>query len=308
MGRYNTLLTPNFAMAMAPADAAEAVVEKDEPGQPHKGKVFAAVHAHLDDIPIYAAGLCAKLMNEGYTGYLIRTSNDEKRGGGTTAQNILSNEQEHLRVSAALGFKDGFDLYYQNHEMDGISSLDIRGRLILLFRFLKVDTVVSFNPWGHGEENPDHWVTGRAVEEACWMCGVPNDFEEHREAGIQPHEVLERYYFHGRPGQPFNRVVDISAHIEKKIDALVECKSQGGGNLGSQLRARLARERKRLPLLGNDDRAADRAYIREFLLDNDREYGKPHNLAFAERFYYIDHRRPEKSKVDEYVEKNAVSY
>ena len=215
---------------MARADVGEVVVEKDQPGQPHKGKVFAAVHAHLDDIPYYAAGLCAKLMREGYTGYLIRTSNDEKRGGGTTAQNILSNEQEHLKMAAVLGFKDVFDLYYQNHEMDGISSLDIRGRLLLLFRFLKVNTVISFNPWGHGEENPDHWVTGRAVEEACWMCGVPNDFEEHREAGFQPQEVLERYYFHGRPGQSFNRVVDVTAHVDKKIEAIAECKAQGGGN------------------------------------------------------------------------------
>ena len=306
MGKNHAVSGPLPASAVT--EAGEVVVERDQTGQPHKGKVFAAVHAHLDDIPYFAAGLCAKLMREGYTGYLIRTSNDEKRGGGTTAQNILSNEQEHFKMAAVLGFKDVFDLYYQNHEMDGISSLDIRGRLILLFRFLKVNTVISFNPWGHGEENPDHWVTGRAVEEACWMCGVPNDFEEHREAGIQPQDVLERYYFHARPGQPFNRLVDITGHIEKKIDAIAECKSQGGGNLGSQLRARLTRERKRLPLLENDDRAADRAYIRQFLLDDDREFGKPHNLAFAERFYYIDQRRPEKSKVDEYVEKNAVPY
>jgi len=286
---------------------AQVAVARRATGRPNAGKVFAAVHAHLSDVPLYAAGLCARLMDEGYTGYLIRTTNDEKSGPGTMAQNILSNEQEHLKMAAALGFRDVFDLYYQNHEMDGISSLDIRGRLIFLFRFLKVNTVVSFNPWGHGEENPDHWVTGRAVEEACWMCGVPNDYEEHREAGLRPTEVLERYYFHGRPGQPFNRVVDISSHIENKIDAIAECKSQGGGNLGSQLRARLSSERKRLPLLGNDDRSADRAYIREFLLEREREYGKPYNLAFAERFYYIDQRRPERSKVDEYVEKNAIS-
>lgn len=285
----------------------EAVtIEKDQPGQPHKGKVFAAVHAHLDDVPYYAAGLCAKLIREGYTGYIIRTSNDEKCGGRSTAENILSNEQDHLRMAKALGFKDVFDLYYQNHEMDGISSLDLRGRIIFIFRMLKVDTAISFNPWGHAEENPDHWATGRAVEEACWMCGMPNDFHEHRLAGIEPHPVRERYYFYARPGQPYNRVVDISAHIEKKIDAIVECKSQGGGNLGSELRARLAREGKRLPLLGASDAEADRAYVREFLLDEYREYGREHNLAFAERFYYIDQRRPSRSKVDDYVEKNAV--
>jgi LmbE family N-acetylglucosaminyl deacetylase len=283
------------------------VVEKDQPGRPHQGTVFAAIHAHLDDIPYYAGGLCAKLISEGYTGYIIRTSNDEKCGGQTTAENILSNEQEHLKMAAALGFKDVFDLYYRNHRMDGINSIEIRGRLILIFRMLKVDTVISFNPWGHGEENPDHWVTGRAVEEACWMAGMPNDFPEHLEAGIQTHTVRERYYFYARPGQPYNRVVDIGAHIEKKIDAIAECRSQGGGNRGSQLRAQLAKQGKRLALLGNDDRTADREYIRRFLIGDSQEYGKEFDLRYAERFYYVDQRPPAKSEVDEFIDKNAVS-
>jgi len=290
---------------MARSDVSEIIVERDQAGQPHRGKVFAAVHAHLDDMPYYAGGLCAKLLAEGYTGYLIRTSNDEKCGGHTTAENILSNEQEHLKVGAALGFKDVYELYYQNHDMNNISSLDLRGRLIFLFRFLKVDTIVTFNPWGHGEENPDHPVTGRAAEEAAWMAGMPNDYAEHAEAGIEPHAVKERYYFYARPGQTFNRAVDTSAHIERKIDAIVECRSQGGGNLGSRLRARLAREGKRLDLLGTDDRTADREYVRQFLLDDDREYGRALGLAFAERFYYIDQRAQTVSKVEEFVAKHA---
>ncbi len=305
MSRF-PLIFPALA-APARADVGETVVERDQPGRPHEGKVFAAVHAHLDDVPYYAGGLCAKLMREGYTGYIIRTSNDEKVGGGTSAENTLSNEQDHLRMAKVLGFADVFDLYYRNHRMDNISTVDIRGRLILIFRMLKVDTVLTFNPWGHGEENPDHAVTGRAAEEACWMCGMPNDFHEHAEAGIEPYPVRERYYFCARPGQPFNRVVDISAHIENKLDAIVECKSQGGGNWGSQLLARLAREGKRLPLLGDDDATADRAYARQFLLEDDREAGRPHGLEFAERFYYIDQRAPERREVDDYVEQNAVS-
>jgi len=283
----------------------EIVVERDQPGRPHRGKAFAAIHAHLDDVPYYAGGLCAKLIAEGYTGYLIRTTNDEKCGPGTIAQNVLSNQEEHFKMAAALGFKDTFDFYYRNHLTNGISAVELRGRLILLFRLWKVDTVVSFNPWGHGEENPDHWVTGRAVEEACWMGAMRNDFPEHLEAGLQPHPVRERYYFCARPGQPYNRVVDIGTYIEKKIDAIVECRSQGGGNWGSLLRAQLTRQARRLPLLGNDDRTADREYVRQFLLDDDREYARPHRLQFAERFYYTAQRPPAKSRVDEYVEKNA---
>jgi len=291
---------------MARADVKEIVLDRDQPGQPHKGKVFAAIHAHLDDVPFYAGGLCAKLIAEGYTGYLIRTTNDEKCGGHTTAENILSNEQEHFKVGEALGFKEVFHFYYQNHELNNISTLDLRARLIFLFRFLKVDTIVTFNPWGHGEENPDHSVTGRAAEEAAWMSGMDVDYPEHKEAGIMPHPVKERYYFYARPGQAFNRVVDISSHIEKKISGIVECRSQGGGNSGSLLRAKLAAQGKRLAILGNDDRTADREYTRHFLLGDDKEAGAPYGMQYAERFYYIDQRTPELSQVDDYVTRHAI--
>jgi LmbE family N-acetylglucosaminyl deacetylase len=284
----------------------KVVVEKDQPGQPHRGKVFVAVHAHLDDVPYFAGGLCAKLMKEGYTGYIVRTSNDEKYGGGAIAENILSNEQEHLKMAAVLGFKDVFDLYYRSHRMNEISPVEIRGRLIFILRALKADTVISFDPSAAGEKDGDHEATGRAVEDACAMCGSESDFAEHLEAGFPAHPVPERYYFCARPDQRFNRVVDIGPHIEKKIDALVECHSQGGGARGSELRARLAKQGRRLPLLGSDDRTANREYVRHFLLDDYREYGKQYNLQWAERFYYVDERPPARSKVDEYVEKNAV--
>jgi len=281
-------------------------LEKNQTGRPHAGKVFVAVHAHVSDVPRFAAGLCAKLIAEGYTGYLVRTTNDEKSGGKSIAQNILSNEQEQVKMAAAIGFKDIFNLYYRSHFMDGISAVEIQSRLVLLFRMLKADTVISFHPSAEGDKDSDHMVTGHAVQEAAWMAGQDHDFDEHFEAGVRPQAVLERYYFHARPGQPFNRVVDISSYIEKKIDALAECKSQGGGNHGSVLRAKLQREGKRLPILGEDDRTADRGYVRHFLLDDHRQYGKPHKLEYAERFYYVDERPRGKSKVDEYVEKNAV--
>jgi LmbE family N-acetylglucosaminyl deacetylase len=287
--------------------ATAIAVEKARPGQPHKGKTFVAIHAHLQDVSYYAGGLCAKLIQEGYTGYLVRTTNDEKYGGRTIAQNILANEQEHLKMASVLGFRDVIDLYYRAHRMNEISPVEIRGRLILILRMLKADTVISFHPTAPGEEDSDHQATGRAVEDACAMAGSENDFQEHAEAGFPPRPVMERYYFHTHQDQPYNRVVDVAPHIEKKIDAIVECRSQGGGGRGAELRARLAREGKRLPLLGADDRTANREYVRQFLLDDFREYGRRHNLQFAERFLYVDYRPPVKTKVEEYVSKNAVA-
>lgn len=154
--------------------ADDLVVERNRPGKPHQGKVLAAVQPHSDDVPMYCGGTVAKLIDEGYTGYLIRISNDEA-AGKTLGYGVVQNEIDNHAVAKALG---------------------------------------------------------RAVEAA-----------------------------------------------------------QG----------------KRLALLGNDDRAADREHVRRFLLGDSGEYGKEHNLRYAERFYYTDQRPSAKAEVDEYVEKNAVS-
>ena len=285
----------------------DVAIERDVHGTPHQGKVFVAIHAHLDDIPYFCAGTAAKLVKEGYTGYIIRTTNDEKVGAGTPARNIKSNEEEHFAMARAIGIRDVFDFHYRNHRMNSISTQELRARLVFLFRFLKVDTVLTFNPWGHGEENPDHWVTGRVAEEACWMSGMSHDYPEQMEAGIQPHRVTERYYFVARSGQPYNRVVDISSTIEEKIASIVECKTQGGGNSGSKLKARLAAEGRRLPILGKDDRTADREYVRHFLLDGYRKLGAEHGLKYAEAFHYLDQRAREgAAELEKYLRENAV--
>src|SRR5574340_1449728 len=114
----------------APGSPSAVTVERDVPGKPHAGKVFVAIHAHLDDIPYYCAGTVAKLIREGYTGYIIRTTNDEKCGGRSPAENIKSNEEDHFRMAAALGVSGVYDFYYRNHRMNDISSQELRSRFI----------------------------------------------------------------------------------------------------------------------------------------------------------------------------------
>ena len=49
----------------------DLIIERSVPGKPHTGKVLAAIQPHSDDIPIFAAGTVAKLLEEGYSGHLI---------------------------------------------------------------------------------------------------------------------------------------------------------------------------------------------------------------------------------------------
>src|ERR1051325_3673450 len=182
-----------------PFPATEVHVERAQPGKPHAGKVLAAIQPHADDLPIFAGGLVLKLIDEGYTGYLIRTTNDDHTGPGTAGEGVLANERDNAAVAKAFGLKKVYDLGYRNHMLDAVSPLELRLRLIFLFRLLQVDTVICYDPWGHYEENPDHYVTASAVEAVCWMAGSSKDYPEHFDAGLKTHSVTQKYYFSRGP-------------------------------------------------------------------------------------------------------------
>jgi LmbE family N-acetylglucosaminyl deacetylase len=310
LGASVFLIKPAFAVQSPTANEpveftthGNLVIERAVTGKPHTGKVLAAIQPHSDDIPIFAAGTVSKLLNEGYTGYLIRVTNDDMAGPGSIGNTVLANEVDNNAVARVLGLQKVFDLNYGNHMMDAISRSELRSRLIFLFRLLRVDTIVCYDPWAHYDENPDHYITAHCVEAACWMAGGEKDYPEHFAAGLKPHGVREKYYF-ARFQQRVNRVVDISSSVERKVDVLLENKAQGpAGEAGARLKKSLEGRGQRLPLLGSDDVTANRAYIKEFVLKADVELGKKYGLKYAEQFHYIG---PEKPAVDDYIKKNVV--
>src|SRR5262245_22585016 len=249
--------------------------ERPAEGTPHKGKVLLAVQAHSDDVPLMSAGTVAKLIKEGYTGYLVRATNDDMGDApglgtpGTIGENVLGNERDNDQVARVLGLKRVFNLNYGNHRMGDVSQNELQCRLIFLIRLLKVDTVVCWDPWAHDEENPDHSAIARGVEAACWMAGRDHDYPEQFAAGLKPHAVKDKYYYARRP--EVTRVVDITSVIDQKVEANRANQAKGpAGRHGSRLRAELARKNLRLPILGDDDATADRNYIKEFVLARNR--------------------------------------
>jgi LmbE family N-acetylglucosaminyl deacetylase len=281
-------------------------LERPQPGAPHKGKTLAAIQPHSDDVALLCAGTVAKLIQEGYTGYMIRATNDDMGDDvgepGSIGENVLRNEREVTEQTRVLGLERDFALDYGNHRMSDVSRNEVICRLIFLFRLLKIDTVFCYDPWAHDEENPDHYVLGHCVEAACWMAGRIHDYPEQFAAGLKPRAVSEKYYYARHP--EITRVVDISGVIEKKIDAnLCNIAKGPGGHHGSKLRAELAREGKQLPLLGADDVTADRNYIREFVLAGDRALGRKYGVEYAEAFHYIP---PAQSHIEDYIKQHTV--
>jgi LmbE family N-acetylglucosaminyl deacetylase len=282
-------------------------------GAPHAGKVLAAIQPHSDDIALLCAGTVVKLLREGYSGYMIRATNDDMGDDigepGGVGENVLRNEREVAEQARVLGLKQVFSLNYSNHRMSDISRNELICRLIFLFRFLKVDTVFCYDPWAHDEENPDHYVLGHCVEAACWMAGRVHDYPEQIAAGFPARAVTDKYYYARHPD--VTRVVDITGTVDTKIDANICNVAKGpGGHHGSRLRAEMARQGKKLPLLGDDDRSADRNYIREFVLAHDRELGRKYGFEYAEVFHYVGPTAATiggtESEVDKYVRDKAV--
>lgn len=299
-------------LAQSQTSSSNVAVERRQSGRPHAGKVLLAIQAHSDDIPLSASGTVAKLVEEGYTGYLVRASNDDMGDApglgtpGTIGENVLGNERDNAKLVGILGLNRHFDFNYNNHLMGGVAFNELMSRLIFLIRLLKVDTVVSWDPWAHDEENPDHAVTARAVEAACWIAGRAHDFPEHFAAGLTPHAVSDKYYFARRP--EITRVVDITSVIDKKIEANRANVAKGpAGTNGSRLKAELASRGLRLPLLGDDDASADRNYIKEFLLERNRQLGRQYGVEYAEAFHYIGAGSTGRgSRIEEYIKRNAV--
>jgi LmbE family N-acetylglucosaminyl deacetylase len=282
----------------------EVTIERRREGKPHAGKMLAAIQPHCDDVPIFAGGTVLKLVAEGYRGILINLSDDSLAGVGSSIGDItLKNENDTREVARRLGLEEVFFLNYPNHNMDGWSLLEMRARLIFIFRLMKIDTVLCYDPSALYERNPDHTVAAEAVESACWMSRSEWDYPEHFKAGLTPHGPKDKYYF-ARGPQLVNRVVDTSDYIDAKVQCNLANVTQGpAGDQGARLRRRLADEGRRLPILGDDDDSANRAYTKHIALRRDRLRGMAHGLSYAELFHYSP---ADDSYEEDYVRENAV--
>ena len=72
-----SLAVLKLEIARGQQTSASPVFERPQSGAPHKGKVLAAIQPHSDDIALLCAGMVAKLIQEGYSGYMIRATNDD---------------------------------------------------------------------------------------------------------------------------------------------------------------------------------------------------------------------------------------
>ncbi len=201
------------------------------------------VVAHPDDAEFSSAGTLARFVEEGFDVTTVVCTSGDK---GTDRRDITSSElaelreAEQLESSRRLGVQTTEFLRGGDGEL--APNLDLRGKVVRMIRKHRPDIVISHDPFRPYALHPDHRAVGTAAVDAVYPTARdPLYFPEHLEEGFEPHKVAELWLYGSETPDKF---IDISATVDKKVEALKAHASQVGTaeTLGERIRDR-ARER-----------------------------------------------------------------
>ena len=236
------------------------------------GRRIVCFGAHPDD-DLHAAGTFARLVAAGNRVHLVMYTNDDKGSldrdmTGERLTGIRRGEQE--RAAGALGIPLE-DLHWLGHgdgELEYVDRRQLCREAAVILRRLRPDAVFSFDPGVRFEQwhKSDHRSAAQNTIDAIRVARWPLYFPDLLREGLEPHEVPVAFFFESHEADYF---VDISATIERKIEAFCSHVSQFGRRLHAYE-----------PELHPDDRTAFERAIRAHCAS----VGEPHGLAFAEAF------------------------
>ena len=188
------------------------------------------VAAHPDDIEFGAAGTIARWVGEGAAvHYLLVTRGDKGSDDPDADVEALAALREREQRSAAdeLGVA-GVDFL---SEPDGQvePTLSLRERITHAIRLLRPEVVMTHDPTvlfvnNEWVNHPDHRAVGEVTVDAVFPTARdPLNFREHLDAGLEAWKVAELFLWSTNEA---NQLVDVSATLERKIDALRHHASQ----------------------------------------------------------------------------------
>jgi LmbE family N-acetylglucosaminyl deacetylase len=190
------------------------------PIEPGAGRVVLVVVAHADDVALFLGGTVAAWSDAGWRVVVVRVTDDRWDSvGSDEASTIAANRDEFQRSCGVLGVAEIVELGHPTDRLGDMSTVALREQIIRAVRTHRPYALVSFDPYAmYGEDNLDHIVVARAVDESFWTSQFDLHHPEHLEAGLAPHGCFERWYF-GRRVIDVTDVVDVSATLDRKIDA-----------------------------------------------------------------------------------------
>lgn len=197
--------------------------------QPHEIDRVLAVMAHPDDVDFGAAGTVATLTDAGAeVNYCLVT--DGQAGGfdHSIPRDRMAEirRREQTEAAAKVGVTD---LHFLGH-MDGsvVADLDLRHDISVVIRTVRPQVVITQDPVRNLDStygsHPDHLATGEATMAAVYPdARNPFAFPGRPLAELEEWSVDEVWIPFGVDGQG---VVDITAQLDRKIEALMCHRSQ----------------------------------------------------------------------------------
>jgi bacillithiol biosynthesis deacetylase BshB1 len=176
-----------------------------------------AFGVHPDDVELGCAGTLLGAIAEGKKVGVIDLTKGELGTRGSISQRLseaqLASELLGLSIRENLGMADGFFINNKEHQL------------------IIIETIRRFQPSiifcnAPEDRHPDHGRAASLIEEAAFLSGLEKIKTSHEgiaQEAWRPTQVF--HYIQSRNLTP-NFVVDISKHIEKKMEAILAHSSQ----------------------------------------------------------------------------------
>jgi LmbE family N-acetylglucosaminyl deacetylase len=195
-----------------------------------------AVMAHPDDLEFSCGGTLARwadsgaeitacIVTDGSTGTQDRDLMGERLSEVRKSESEAAAKVLGVEEVAWLGYRDGYVEY----------GLDLRRDIARIFRTHRPHRYVVMDPTPTIEDrfinHPDHRAVAQASLDVTLTAGTtPGHFPELLNEGLEPWRGLREVWISGPGFKP--HVVDISATLDRKIDALMCHRSQVGDDRG----------------------------------------------------------------------------
>jgi LmbE family N-acetylglucosaminyl deacetylase len=192
----------------------------------NKPKMILALVPHPDDAEFYAGGTIAKMIGEGAQAVIVIATDGRRGSFQQDCETLIRLRREEAKQAAVvLGAEPPLMLGHADMELDALPPGFLREQFVRLIRQFKPDVVVAEDPFAPDEVHPDHRTVAWAASDAISYASLPLVHPDHLAEGLQPHFVLEKYFYAENPSGA-NKIVDVTDTIEKKLAALAEHKTQ----------------------------------------------------------------------------------
>lgn len=201
---------------------------------------------HCDDVDYYCGGTVAAWTSEGKR-VVLAVLTDGSKGtidpDADPAAVAATRQKEQRFAAAVLGIDHVEFLAFPEGEIE--NTLDGRREVVRLVRKHRPETIVTLDPRADaippgGINHPDHRNTGRLVLDALYPAAhLPTFFRELGAEGLEPHHAAEVMLAATEAPTDY---VDVTATLERKIEALRRHESQFGDGEGVAAEARLIAE------------------------------------------------------------------